>query len=118
MMDEQTRKELRKISLGVPEKLQKNLERTEIDTSQEDILKQYVKDNRHSMPVAKARELERVIASGALRTKEKVVDEKVAKEIDEYNRVKVQRAREQGKLADPEKDAWYKRRMEQIKGHK
>lgn len=113
-MDSRTERELRKISAGVPLHLQKNLEREEVDTSQEEILRQYVRDNRHILPRRKILELERVIESGNLRTREKVVDEKTAKEIERYNQMMVEKARAQGKLADPEKDSWFRHRMAKI----
>lgn len=114
-MDHKTERELRKISAGVPLHLQENLEREEVDTTQEDILRQYLRDNRHRMQSSKVYELERLIQSGALRTSEKVVDEKTAREIERYNSMMVEKARAQGKLDDPEKDAWFRHRMAKIK---
>lgn len=113
-MDGRTQRELRRITAGVPLHLQETLEREEVDTTQEEILQQYVNDNRHRMPASKVYELERIIRSGSLRTKEKVVDERVAKEIERYNQMMVEKAREQGKLEDPEKDAWFRHRMRTI----
>lgn len=114
-MNGKTERELRKISAGVPLHLQDNLMREEVDTTQEDIMRQYIRDNRHQMSSSKIYKLERLIESGALRTSERVVDERTAKEIERYNQMMVEKARASGKLDDPEKDAWFRHRMAKIK---
>jgi hypothetical protein len=113
-MNGKTERELRRISAGVPLHLQQNLEREEVDTSQEEIMKQYIRDNRNHMSASKIYKLEKLIESGALRTKEKVVDERTAKEIERYNKMMVEKSRAQGKLDDPEKDSWFRHRMAKI----
>lgn len=108
-MDRQTQDELRRIQMSVPASLGRRLMKDEVDTDMEDVVKDYLQNNR--VPYEQQKRLEHLVDIGAFRSGEKVVDEKIAREIERYYDYKITKSRREGKLADPSKDAFFRKRL-------
>ena len=111
-MDQRTAKTLRGITARTPRRLVNSLMKQVVDTAEEDMVKDMLRSGQ--VTNAKRRKLERLLALGAFRRTEVIADEDVIKELDRYNKMQVDKARRQGKLANPETDAFYRNRMAKI----
>ncbi len=112
-MDRQTQRELMKVGAAIPKRLSDNLITEEVDTSEEELARFAIKQGDISKE--KKEELARLIEQGAFRRSEKIVNEKVAAEIDRFNSARVEKLRRAGKLPDPMKDRWYQERLAKMR---
>lgn len=108
-----TTRELMRISRGMPKRIADNLIKTTVDKSEEEMARFALKSDKIS--AAKKMQIAEHLDRGDFRREEKVLDEKMAKEADEYNRLKIKRAIESGKLPDPAKDEFMRKRIERMK---
>lgn len=114
-MDKQTKHELDKITSRIPRRLVDNLTKVVVDTSGEDMAKVAIAD-KHVHPQTKKR-LARLLAKGAFRSEETVIDENVTNQIDDYHRKAIARARRAGRLKDPNDDPYVRARNRKIREH-
>lgn len=84
------------------------------DTSEEDLARAAL-ESKHIDDGQKKR-IRRLMHKGAFRRSETVVDEGVAKEIDEYHEKSIAAARISGELPDPKTDAFMQKRDQKSKG--
>lgn len=108
-MDNNTRKELLKVGASIPKSLSSKLIKEEVDTSEEELARFAIR--KGDLSHAKKEELAKLIDKGAFRRSEKIIDEKVAAEIDKINEEKVRQLRASGRIKDPKNDAWYQERL-------
>lgn len=111
-MDSQTQRELAKITKGIPKNLTTGLSKVVVDHSQEDVVKEALKDKTISNEAKQ--ELRLRMARGDFRTEEVVENHKKIAELDRYHTTKVQQAMRDGKLADPHSDPFFRKRMERM----
>lgn len=114
-MDNATRKELKRITMGVPSRLAKKLMRKEEDTRMEEIAKEYLRQHGSSLPAKVKHDMELLIEAGAFRVVNDVVDPEIMKELDRYHEVQIEKSRKNGRLQDPEKDAWFRQHMAKMR---
>lgn len=103
-----TRRELARITRGVPRHLERSLTKEVIDTEEEDRAREMLKSP--DIDPRARRKIERMIKAGKFRTSEVVVDEEVATQIERYHETEVAKAIRSGKLPDPRSDPFTKRR--------
>lgn len=112
-MNENVRKELARISANTPPELADKLIREVVDTSLEENVRAMIAD-RHT-PYKTAENLKDLLEKGAFRRSDTVVDPKVAKEMERYNEMMVEKARKNGTLPDPMEDKFWRERVYRIK---
>lgn len=115
-MDAQTQRELNRIQAGVPEHLAKNITKTIVDTSEEDVARDALK--RKDLSPEARREIAAGLARGAFRSEEVVENEEAIREIDRYNTEKVKAAIRDGRLKDPKDDKFIKEREYRMRHRK
>lgn len=115
-MDKKTTYELRKITRGIPAKLSKNVITTVVDKSEEELVKNTLK--RGNLNKEQHYRLSNLLASGAFRREEQIINEKSVKELDEYHKTKINEASREGKLADPSKDPFVRERLARLEKKK
>jgi hypothetical protein len=103
---------LGQINKGLPHKLSDKLMKQEVDTMGEDVAKHLV--DHPDYPIEKKKRLKKLIDSGKLRKTSEELDERVAAKIDERNEREVQKAIASGRLQDPKKDPFVRKRLERI----
>lgn len=108
-MDSQTQRELQRITQNTPKHLGEKLLHKETDKSMEDFVQLALKDKKIK-PETKQM-LRKLLEIGAFQYNEDVVDEKIVRELDEYNEREIRKAKAEGKLADPKHDTWFQKRM-------
>jgi hypothetical protein len=122
-MDNKTTEEINKITRSLPRELERKLMKTEVDRTDEELAKMAIKNSSTGrdgiwLSEDKRRHLQKLVDSGALRHEEKVVDEKVVKEIDQYYSTKIRQAQQRGKLSPAAKDRYLRERAYKINQHK
>lgn len=115
-MDEKTQRELRRITANVPEKLAQNVTKVVVDTSEEDVAREALK-NKNLSPEAR-RTIAEGLARGAFRSEDIVENADVVKEIDRYHTAQVKAAIRDGRLADPRNDKFIKEREYRMRHRK
>lgn len=105
-------KELARITHGVPKELGSRITKKTVDTTQEDILVNYLKAHDHEIPTEKKRFMWDLVRKGALRHVEEVEDKDVTAKIDRYYDHAIKVRRRDGRLPDPRKDKFFRRHMQ------
>lgn len=100
---------LRQISANTPDELRHRLMKTVIDDSLEESVMGIIND--HKTPYKTQEKLRRLLATGAFRREDTVVDEEVAREMDRYNEVMIEKMKKQGILDDPMNDKYFRERF-------
>lgn len=108
-----TQEVLKRITAETPPELAAHVTKEEVDTTEEELARS-VLNSRTISEEGKAKVREQLEA-GAFRRSETVVDEKVVKELDEYNETRVRQAIKSGKLPPPEADKFFADRMRRAK---
>lgn len=107
-----TNKELQRINSHLPKRIANNITKTEVDTSGELLADHAIKSKW--IPKEKRRQIYNMKEAGKFRKSEEVINEKAAKEADEYHSREVDKAIKSGKLPDPMKDPFYRERMKRV----
>ena len=108
--------ELRRITLRIPKKFGENLVVKKVDTEQEDMAREALRNDKVSPKQKEA--IRQLIEKGAFRREEEVENEKAIKEVDEYFDRKVKQARRDGKLPDPMSDPYFRKRTQEAKNRR
>lgn len=112
-MDNQTQKELQKITMATPKALGANLMMEQVNTQIEDMAREAVKSGK--LTARQKRDLERMIDDGAFRRTEKVENPRVIKELERYQLAMIEKKKRQGKLGDPMEDKFFAERMKKLR---
>jgi hypothetical protein len=112
-MDQQTRHTLGRITRNIPAHLARNTTKTIVDTSEEEAARALLKDRR--LGKADKERISRLIAKGAFRREEVVINDDVVKKIDAYHTREIEKARKAGKLGDPSKDKFIQERAARMR---
>ena len=114
-MDEQTKRELSKITAGIPKEISDNIVKTVVDTSEEDVARQVMSDPK--CPLKQKENLKRLIETGQLRQTTTEINEDAARKSEEYHNAMVARAIRNGdiKPADPRRDPFLAKRMDRMR---
>lgn len=107
-MDKRTQSTLREITRNIPAGLT-NIATEVVDIEEEERVLAMIKDPR--MPRASKSRLKRLVDMGSFRRTETVIDQEKVKKLDEYHTEAVAKARATGRLADPAKDPFNKKRL-------
>lgn len=109
-MDGRTTRELNRITANIPPELAGRITKEIVDHSQEDMIREYL--SSRGIPMRIRHKLQRLLEQGAFRgVTETVVDEDVVRELSAYHKYSIDKARREGKLGDPAKDAWLRERL-------
>lgn len=108
-MDKNTERELSKVSQSIPQELVDKLIVDEVDADEEEFARFALRKGNLSQ--SERNNISKLIEKGAFRRSEKVVNEKVAAEIDRINAAKVADLIRRGKIPDPKKDKFIQERL-------
>ena len=112
-MDGKTQATLAKIAANVPLELAKNVTKVEVDDSENQLAEAAL--NAKFISEDKKKVIEEKMEQGAFIRKEEVVNDEAGEAIGEYHAREIARAKEQGALADPMSDPFFRKRMEHVK---
>ena len=110
-MNERTKKRIAEINAAIPQELKDTLLKKMVDTEQEDIVKESLKDPNMSADTRAA--LQKQVDDGVYRKDIEVVDEEVRQKIDDYLTKAVEYAFANGEIDPPDANDPFIKKMQE-----